>query len=219
MTDRPRPRIKRIERDGQTLWIKRAERLSFRMRLQKGDPKAAFEAERQAHRRFLDLGLPIPPIVEEGPDHIVTADGGPTLRQLLWSGSDEFDRALADAAEGLTRFHAAHVTHGRPNLKDICWKDDKVTFLDLERAGRGTPDLDLLVFLFSITADSKGDHRLFEIGRDAYLDAGEPGVWKAARARTRRLRPLAVALMPVAWLQPKNREFNAIGPFLRFVLG
>lgn len=219
MTQADRPRIERVERDGRILWIKRAERLSLRMRVQKGDPLAAFAEERAAHLHFLALGLPLPAIVEDGPDFMVTEDGGPTLRHLLWKENDGFDTALGAAAAGLARFHGAGVTHGRPALKDICWKDGRVTFLDFERAGRGTPDLDLLVFLFSITADSHCDRRLFEHGRDAYLTAGDPAVWEAARTRVRRFRLLALALTPVAWLQPKNREFKAIRPFLRFVLG
>ena len=212
------PRVERVERDGKTLWIKRAERLGWRMRLQKGDPRAAFEAERTAHHRYSDLGLPVPRIVEEGPGFFVTGDAGPTLRDLLWSDSPEWDTALPAAACALAGFHAAGVTHGRPNLKDICWREGRVTFLDLERAGRGTTDLDLLVFLFSVTSDSHGDRAAFQVARDAYLAAGERAVWEAARARVRRLRPLSWLLVPVAWVQPKNREFRAIGPFMRFVL-
>lgn len=212
------PRIERVDRDGKTFWIKRAERLTWRMRFQKGDPQAAFEAERAAHHRYHDLGLPVPPIVEEGPDHIETEDAGPTLRHLLWTESPEWDTALPAAAQGLAGFHRAGVTHGRPNLKDICWQAGRITFLDLERAGRGSADLDLLVFLFSVTSDSHSDRAAFETARDAYLAAGDRAVWEAAQARVRRLRPLAWLLAPVARLQPKNREFNAIGQFVRFVL-
>ena len=212
------PRIERVEKNGRTLWIKRAERLTWRMRLQKGDPKAAFEAERTAHHRYIDLNLPVPRIVEEGPDFFMTEDAGPTLRHLLWSESPEFVPALTAAGAALARFHGAGVTHGRPNLKDICWEESRVTFLDLERAGRGTADLDLLVFLFSVTSDSHGDRAAFRTAREAYLASGEQAVWQAAQARIRRLRPLARLLAPVAWVQPRNREFRAVGPFVRYVL-
>lgn len=220
-------RIEKLDHAGRTFWVKRAERLSPRMRLQKGDPLAAFEAERRAHRDFLAKGLPVPRIVAEAPDFIVTEDGGPTLRHMLFQNlvdRETWRQALADAARGLARFHEAGVSHGRPNLKDICWKDGRVTFLDFERAGRDgagqrAAALDVLIFLFSVTADTKADAQAFETARDAYLSAGNASVWNAARTRLRRYRPLAWLLAPVAWVQPGNREFNAIGPFLRLMLG
>ena len=210
-------RIERLERGGEVHWIKRAEALSLRMRLQKGDPGAAFAAERAALRRYAALGLPVPRIVAETPDAVETEDAGPTLRQLVGTGSDDLPAALAGAAIGLARFHAAGVTHGRPNLKDICWRDGRATFIDLERAGKGSPALDLMIFLFSVTADTRGDRDAFRTARDAYLAAGDPAVWETAQARVKRLRVLAPLLAPVARMQPRNREFNAIGPFVRFM--
>jgi tRNA A-37 threonylcarbamoyl transferase component Bud32 len=211
-------RIERLERGGEVLWIKRAEALSLRMRLQKGDPLAAFGAERASLKRYAALGLPVPPIVEDGPDFVMTEDTGPTLRQMISGGSGDLHAALTGAGKGLARFHAAGVTHGRPYLKDICWKDGEATFIDLERAGKGSPALDLTIFLFSVTADTRGDSAAFRAARDAYLGAGDPEVWKTAKARIARLRPLAFLCAPVRWVQPRNREFGAVKNFLRFAL-
>ena len=53
------PRVQRFETDGQIYWIKRPEVLSWRMRLQKGDPARAFAAEIATHRDYAARGLPV----------------------------------------------------------------------------------------------------------------------------------------------------------------
>ena len=218
-------RIQRIERDGHVFWIKRPEVLSRKMRLQKGDPKTAFAEEVAAHHDFLRLKLPVPTIVSEGPGFIITNDAGPNLKSLFAQLPEtEFLKALSFAARALTGLHSAGVSHGRPSLKDICWRDGKITFLDFERAadkrnGKKGQAMDLLILLFSTSVETRGSETAMATVRNAYLDAGSDDIWRLAQRRVRLLGPLRVLLRPIAWVLRGNKEFDAIAPFFDFVRG
>ena len=215
-------RIERVEHAGKVYWIKRPERLSLKMRLQKGNPAEAFAAEVAAHERFSQLGLPVPEMLGRGDGYLITADAGPTLLHVLNTGG-EFLAALDAAGRALAGFHAAGFSHGRPSLKDICWQDDRIVFLDFERAaarrnGQGGRAMDLLIFLFSTTVETRGSEAAQTTARNGYLATGDTNVWTRARSRLRRLTILRYLLWPVARLLKGNKEFDAIEPFFRFVL-
>ncbi len=216
-------RIQRVALDGQVFWIKRPENLGLRMRLQKGDPVAAFAQEVAAHHRFVELGLPVPEIVADGHSYLITRDAGPTLTHIFGTGlGQEFHKALFAAAQALAGCHAAGISHGRPSLKDICWKDGRITFLDFERAaskrnGDGGQAMDLLILLFSTSVVTAGDHAAMASVRDGYRAAGGDRIWTVAQKRLRRLAILRYLLLPVSWILKGNKEFDAIRPFYAFV--
>lgn len=220
----PGPRVQRHEDAGQVFWIKRPETLSLRMRLQKGDPARAFAAEVAAHRDYAARGLPVAPVVAASDAYLVTRDCGPSLKELARGGATDFPEALAAGARALAHLHRAGVSHGRPSLKDICWRDSRIAFLDLERAGRGGDSrkaqaTDLLILIFSTAVETAGDATAMDTARSGYLAAGDPEVWQSARSRARRWSLLGQALRPIIGLLPGNREFEAIGPFFRFMQG
>jgi len=68
------------------------------------------------------------------PDYMVTRDGGPTLKNWLDSKKTEWEKEnlLEQTGMALSAFHASGIVHGRPALRDITWKDGKLTFLDWE---------------------------------------------------------------------------------------
>lgn len=223
----PQPRIERVEIDGQAGWLKRPEQLSRRMRLQKGDANAAFEAERSAYQRLGSLGLPVPKLLDEGEDYFVTADSGPILVVLLrdHGASDEnVQEAIGVAAETLGQFHALGYSHGRPALKDICWDGQNITFIDLERINPSRDNLkghglDVLVFFFSLIAETGGIGDEAFAARRRYQAKDTKDVWQEAQRQTRKLRVLAFLLWPLIRLLKNKREFAAIGPFLSFFSG
>lgn len=216
-------RIEKIVLDGRTLWIKRPERLSFRMRLQKGDPQKAFAQEVAAHKALADRGLPVPAIVSSGPDHIVTEDCGVPLKWLLRTEPGQRDELLAAAGRALAAWHGAGAAHGRPNLKDICWDGQRITFLDFERSGRDAnlaraQEMDVLIFTFSVAVETGSSEDAMHVARDSYR-AALPDLWQNARARLRRYLPLRWLLWPVTRALSAKREFAAVDPFFRFMLG
>lgn len=216
-------RIERIEHKGRTLWIKRPESLSLRMRIQKGDPAMAFAKEVAAHQSLFDRGLPVAPIVAVGPNFLVTEDCGRPLRNIAWHEPPEMlHPALAAAAIALAGLHDAGVSHGRPSLKDICWQDGRIAFIDFERAGRDksaakSQSMDVLILIFSTAVETGGSQAAMQVAKEAYLAAGGQEIWDKACKTARRYAPLQVPLWPISKLLRSNREFAAVAPFFRFM--
>ncbi|PYF10972.1 hypothetical protein C8J30_10366 [Rhodobacter viridis] len=216
---------RRIEKTfvaGQPGWVKRVEQVGLRLRLQKGDPRRLFEAERSAYLSLQDAHLPFPKVLAEGPDHFVLADAGPTVRSLLRrSGSEAPDvrAALVAAARALAGLHAAGYSHGRPNLCDICWQDGQITFIDLEkyRARHNTPGghvWDVLIFFFDLCAETGRIDASVLAARAAYRAADTKGIWEAAVRRMRQMRPFWAVLVALTRPLRHKRDFRAIGPFV-----
>lgn len=228
MTDLPHPvaeadpvaRIQPIDWHGRRAWLKRPERLKGRMRLQKGDPRAAFAVELRAHERLLDAGAPVPRILASGADWIVTEDAGPTLFKAIRArgpGDADVLEGLHAAARALAALHAAGLAHGRPNLKDICLDDGRIVFLDFERAGRADPATDILVFLFSVATETGADRDLMGALVASYSAAGGAPYWRRAMARVRRLRFAAPLLRAIAWAASGSLEWRAVPGMLDFL--
>ncbi len=57
------------------------------MRLQKGDPAAAFSAECAAMQQLRTAGVCVPDILAEGPGFFAIPDCGDTLTHMLWARS------------------------------------------------------------------------------------------------------------------------------------
>ncbi len=125
-------RVRRLELPQGRVWVKRVERLSFRLRLQKGDPKRGLEAERAALKRLAAAGIAVPPLLAEGPDWIALPDAGADLRSVL-RDPPAAALALPSAARALAALHAGGFAHGRLVLRDICWDGTTARFIDLER--------------------------------------------------------------------------------------
>lgn len=218
-------RLTRISWQGRDFWLKRPERPGFRMRLQKGDPRAAFERERAGLHTLGRLGLSVPQLVDEGPDHLLIADGGVPLTTLLRDAtiSDaEARRAILAAAEALYHLHAAGVAHGRPSLKDTLWDGQRISLIDLERFGV-TRDpyraqvMDLMLFAFScFMLRPRGGRESAVIAADieaalAHYHALDTGrVWEGAVRWVRGKRWLLPLSWPLRVLRPSSRELQAI---------
>lgn len=219
-------RVERVELDGRSGWMKRREYVDLRLRILKGDPRRLFEAERQAYRSVQRADLPFPKIIEEGPDHFVIADAGPSLRHVVLTegtNSPNFRQGAEAAAAALALLHNAGVSHGRPALRDICWQNGKITFIDLEKYGakRNQPEghaWDVLVFFYGLTGDVGGVDETVLAARDAYRAEDRHGIWDRAERRMQRLRWLGPVLRPLGRLLHDKRDFRAVGPFMDMFL-
>ncbi len=210
--------------DGQRVWLKRAERLTGRMRFQKGDGKTGFTREREGLRLLGGLGLPVAPVIAEGPDWFVTPDLGETLRSLLWQETDQRLPAFQAGGRALGRLHRAGHAHGRPAIRDICWNGTEARFIDLERFSERRRSLraralDLLIFLHSLHADTLhlqpgvDGPALREAAIAAYR-AEAPEVWARAAQMARRLVWLKPLIGAVLRLGGKSRDLRAVAPAL-----
>ena len=219
-------RISRLEYMGQFYWVKKEEKLSLLRRLQKGVSGRAFEHERAALRELSQAGAPVPPIVAEGKDFFVLPDQGPSLKAIHRGtiGNDPSlkDRAFRDGAMALARLHAQHLSHGRPNLKDVCWDDGRVSFIDLENYSdtRNTPRgqaRDVVLFFFNGLAVAGEPVRELYVAREAYRENDPGGVWETARGLVRSVRWMNWLTKPIQKLPGATvKEFKAIPLTLKF---
>ncbi|MFD1912267.1 lipopolysaccharide kinase InaA family protein [Halodurantibacterium flavum] len=213
----PRRRVQRIEAAGRAYWVKQVEDLSLRWRLQKGNPRRAFEKERRGLHVLRDAGLPVPPIVAEGPSLLVTQDSGPTLDRLVRepdASEAGLLPAMAAAGTALAQMHMRGFAHGRPSIKDICWDGEQVTFIDLERFSprrgvRRRHVVDLIALVFSIHVYAPQMPGLALAAADAYRASGDLGVWRGAQRLCALLRPLDLLTRSLQQ-RPSGREFRAI---------
>lgn len=213
-----RPRIERIDLGGRSFWIKRVERPSWRMRLQKGNPRKGFEAERLALHDLGAAGAPVPPIWLEGRDYLVVPDCGRAVAAVLRHDPDPAARAAALRAAGraLGRLHALGFSHGRPSPKDMCLTGGAVTLIDFERYRRrlNTPDghaRDLVVFAFNTLVNALDDGPEVHDALAGHAETAPPGIWPLAQTWCRRMA-WAKWLSRAAELRPEDRarEIRAI---------
>ncbi|WP_323005744.1 hypothetical protein [Pseudorhodobacter sp.] len=205
--------------DGRRVWLKRAERLTGRMRLQKGSGAKAFAREYAGLHLLGSLGLPAAPILAAGPDWFVTPDLGPTLRSLMWQAQGDLPPVFAAAGTALARLHLASFRHGRPAIRDFCWNGQAVHFIDLERFSPIKSDprglaIDLLIFVHSLVVDgdkaATGSAAALQAAAIAAYRADAPGIWAQAQTTAAWLRWLPA----IARLNPRSREWQALAPTL-----
>jgi tRNA A-37 threonylcarbamoyl transferase component Bud32 len=202
--------------DGRRYWVKQIETLPLRMRLQKGNARTAFEAERTGLQVLAREGLPVAPIALDGPGYMVLSDVGRALNMVLREApADERVRAFQAAGLSLARLHGKGFVHGRPAIRDICWDGSEARFIDLERFsvarhGRLYQALDVVMFVQTVmTATCEWVPEL-DAALDVYVTAA-PGDVMPMVARVvwwlGWLGPLARAVL---WLKPNAREFRAV---------
>lgn len=215
--DGPRKRIRPVELpDGRRFWLKRVERMSLILRLQKGDPQALFDAEREGLHVLADQGMPVVPVALEGPDFLVTPDVGRPLGQMDAAEPAEGARAFAAAGKSLALLHWAGLVHGRPAVRDICWDGTEARFIDLERFTRAKRGgywqaMDVVIFVQSCFTRWPGDSRLLDAALASYAQNAPDGAMGRVRRAARGLWWLDAAAALLRLILPQHRELRAVG--------
>ncbi|MFN3937805.1 MAG: lipopolysaccharide kinase InaA family protein [Gemmobacter sp.] len=221
----PPQRVRPVRAGGRMIWLKQAERLSLRWRIQKGDSVRAFEADRRALHILAAAGLPVAPIVAEGADYFATRDVGEPMSAMLRdetrAGADRI-AAFAAAGAALAQLHSAGFAHGRPSIRDICWDGRQATLIDFERFstrrnGHRRMATDALILFHSIC--TYGGGQVPELGAAAM--AWKHGVPPDVVRRLRRQARILSVLMPMVRLglalRPRSRELRAVPATLDFL--
>lgn len=214
---------------GRRVWLKRVEQATGLMRLQKGDGLRAFVAERDALHLLHGAGVAVPEILTEGPDYFVLPDVGPNLAQIILDQTvAATDRLAAFRAAGaaLAGLHRAEFAHGRPALRDMCWKDGQLRMIDLERfrnrkRGAALRGLDVVIFTHSWFARQIGTQvgPELEAALVAYRAAAPRGLWAAVGRWSRWLAPVASVANLLGRWRPLSRDWAAIAPTLAYLQG
>lgn len=207
--------------------MKRVERLQGRLRLQKGDPNKAFEAERAGLKALGQAGVPVPAVAQEGPDWLLMPDAGPTLAQILADPErEEADkrRAFAAAGKALGLLHWAGMVHGRPAVRDICWDGQTARFIDLERFSQGRragfwQAADVVIFAQTWFTLSPEDASWLEVAIEAYSVNSPPTAMSKVRRMAFWLTPLGWLAGALRHLRPQSRELRAVGLTLSHLRG
>ncbi|MFN6925487.1 MAG: serine/threonine protein phosphatase [Tabrizicola sp.] len=216
----PLRRVRRLDLpDGRRFWLKRVERLSGLLRLQKGDPGKAFAAEREGLRVLDAAGLPVAGIVAEGPGWMLMPDAGPTLPEVVADAARDDAARLAafrQAGRALGDLHWAGQVHGRPAVRDICWDGRTARFIDLERFRPGRRGglwqaMDLVMFVQTCFTQWPDDPRWLDAALEAYAVNAPPEALARAARLARWLMPLGFLAGALARLKPGNRELRAVG--------
>jgi hypothetical protein len=220
----PRKRVRPVDLpDGRRFWLKRIERLSGRLRLQKGDPVRAFAAEREGLRVLAEAGLPVAGVALEGPGWMLLPDAGPVLTSVVADrarSEAEKLRALASAGRALGLLHWAGMVHGRPAVRDVCWDGTEARFIDLERfsaARRGGLWQAADVIMFAQTAFTQWpeDGRWLDAALAAYAVNAPEGAMERVARLARWFAPLGWLASGLARVRPGGREVRAVGLTLR----
>ncbi|NHB75455.1 serine/threonine protein phosphatase [Rhodobacter calidifons] len=216
----PARRVRRLDLpDGRRFWLKRVERLSGRLRVQKGDPARAFAVERAGLRAMAAAGLPVAGVAAEGADWMLMPDAGPVLPEVVAdAGRAEAEklRAFARAGRALGLLHWAGMAHGRPAVRDVCWDGQEARFIDLERfrhARRAGVWQAADVVMFAQTAFTlwPEEPRWLDAALAEYAVSAPEGAMAAARRLALWLRPLRWLAAGLARLKPGSRELRAVG--------
>jgi tRNA A-37 threonylcarbamoyl transferase component Bud32 len=208
-----------VLQDGRRFWLKRVERLSGRLRVQKGDPAKAFAAEREGLLALAGAGLPVAGVVAEGPDWVLMPDAGPVLPEVVGDpgrGAAEKLRAFAEAGRALGRLHWAGMAHGRPAVRDVCWDGREARFIDLERFRRARragfwQAADVVMFAQTAFTAWPEDGRWLDAALGAYAESSPQGSMLAVRRLVGWLRPVGWLAAGLSALKPGSRELRAVG--------
>lgn len=211
----PAARIGQFMVEGQRYWVKRPEILPWRLRLQKGNAQRVFHRETTRLKEFAALGAPVARIVAEDETLIVLQDMGEALSGRLHRLAPAAQHDLiCQVARALAALHDMGLSHGRPRLRDICWDEERISFLDLEagarqRAARWRQALDLIILLHSLFQSYHDLASLAPVARDAYGAADNRQVLPLAQRLARHARILQPLLWPFLHRDRKRGKKNS----------
>jgi tRNA A-37 threonylcarbamoyl transferase component Bud32 len=204
-------RVVDFEYEGKTYWLKQTEQLRGAMRLLKPQPDQSLQLEIATLQALAQKGAPVPELIAFGDNYLVVADVGSPVNRWL---NDDYDRELQsqiliESAIGLAKLHQKGLAHGRPALRDICWKDGQVSFIDFE-ANQQDSDMqqqqirDLLVYIHSLYRYMGPYPERVDPAIVAYRDAGGEALWQACRVRLHRWQWLYYLIAPLKTIGGKD---------------
>ncbi|MDQ2065957.1 hypothetical protein Q9295_06210 [Xinfangfangia sp. CPCC 101601] len=213
--------------DGRRFWLKEVERLSGRLRLQKGDPSVSFTRELKGLQQMQAMDLPVARLALQGPGWFVLEDAGPALVALIQATDVSLAEklgAMRAAGAALAKLHAAGQVHGRPAVRDMCWDGAQLRFIDLERFGPGRRGgyrqaMDLMIMAQSAFVRWPEAPEWIEAAFAGYRAAGgSVQVFQRMGRLAWILSPLGALARGLLRLRRTSRELRAIAlvlPWLR----
>ncbi len=162
-----------IEYDGRICWVKRARKTGSNL-LQRSlygltqnallvpvenkDPEEALKFESSKLQELYTLSVPVPKVIEVSQTYFVLEDAGPTVRHLIKHDLiEDPPKVFEEIIAQLAALHNLDKFHGGPQIKNVTYKDKKISFIDFEESFDSEVDIkdlqfrDLFLFLFSLS--------------------------------------------------------------------
>jgi len=162
-----------------------------------GSASLKWEAERL--RLFAAQGIPVPVVIAETSEFIITTDTGEQLHAYVASINDvdEKKRLLISAAKALSNLHKSGLCHGRPSLRDMTYKNGEIYFIDLEENPLAVMTLaqaqarDIWLFLNNIARHApRGDLTLLRSVYTVLEETMSPDTQRALKQMVRTIKPV-----------------------------
>ncbi|MBM7072815.1 serine/threonine protein phosphatase [Shewanella sp. 202IG2-18] len=191
-------RVSTFEYEDQKYWLKQTEQVCGIMKLLKGDANRALRREVCKICKLERRHAPVPHIVCKQKNleksYFVIEDSGKTLKDWLNDpdcNSEQLKQILFDSAKALAELHLLKFAHGRPALRDICWRNGKVTFIDFESNIAHMPVeerqvRDLFVFIHSLYRYLGVNVTFIDGVINHYRKVGGEAVWQQSQQQIRK---------------------------------
>ncbi|RKF19908.1 hypothetical protein DBZ36_05465 [Alginatibacterium sediminis] len=144
--------------DEKKVWVKRKQPLENWRDYYKVIVTPGLKREIKALQLLNRQQLPVPKLIVYCDEFFASEDSGQALPRYLDENSLDLtqrERVFYQAGYALAQMHQQGFAHGRPALRDICWDEHKITFIDFEMHS-GKPcsawdqSIDLLIFLHGL---------------------------------------------------------------------
>ncbi|MCG9696938.1 serine/threonine protein phosphatase [Shewanella sp. Isolate11] len=192
-----------FEFEGQRYWLKQIEQPTGAMRWLKANPIKSLRLEIASLQTFQQTNAPVAKLIDFGDNYLVVSDVGHSLNQFLFtdSSADEKQASLIASAVALAKLHQQGFSHGRPVLRDICWKEGHAFFIDFESHQLGTDidkqqQRDLLVYIHSLFRYLGPQLDIIDPVIEAYRLHGGESIWQASQSKILRWHWVQYLFLP-----------------------
>ena len=196
-------RTSTFEYKGKIYWLKQKEPPSLIKRLLIRNASKSLLKEKLVLKKLAKQGIPVPDVIDFDENYLVLSDVGDAIINIIEkrhtyysnnhpkfhvNGNPQKERILTKASTALAKLHKMGYAHGRPSIKDICLKNNKIYFIDFEENQLGKninkqQTRDLLIFIHSL-------YRFFGIKNESikkiiktYQQNGGGKVWTRANKK------------------------------------
>lgn len=196
-------RTSTFEYKGEMYWLKQKEPPSLIKQLLMRNTSKNLIKEKTVLKKLTKQGIPVPNVIDFGENYLVLSDVGDAVINIIEKrhkyysnnhpkfhikGNPLKEKILTKASTALAKLHKMGYAHGRPSIKDICLKNNKIYFIDFEENQLGKninkqQTRDLLIFIHSL-------YRFFGIKDESikkiiktYQQNGGSKVWTRANKK------------------------------------
>jgi tRNA A-37 threonylcarbamoyl transferase component Bud32 len=159
-----------FEYEGKMYWLKQQESNSFIKNLLFRNSSKNLIKEKIVLEKLSKQGIPVPDVINFGKDYLILSDVGDAIINIIerrhsyysnshpkfhLNGAPLKEKILTKASIALAKLHKMGYAHGRPSIKDICMKNNKIYFIDFEENKldqniNKQQTRDLLIFIHSL---------------------------------------------------------------------